>query len=83
MCEFKSSKMSTDAQGSTPNYRDSVRDMMRELKATKGSGKAPTVAAAVAVAKVVEDKSSDNLHVVSLTISNFLTLYVILKVSGL
>ncbi len=58
--------MSTDAQGSTPNYRDSVRDMMRELKATKGSGKAPAVAAAVAVAKVVEDKSSDDLHVVSL-----------------
>ena len=53
--------MSTDAQGSTPSYRDSVRDMMRELKAAKGSGKVPAAAAAVAVAKVVEEESNDDI----------------------
>ncbi len=53
--------MSTDAQGSTTSYRDSVREMMKELKAAKGSNKTPDAAAAVTVAKVVEDESNDDL----------------------
>jgi hypothetical protein len=63
--------MSADAQpGSAPSYRDSVREMMRELKSkgTKGSN------AAKVVAQINEDKPEQIILVKTYSVYNDLRL---------